>query len=411
MPSIEGLRRRRKRQKGRFKTPLTVGVILLWAEDHRQRTGAWPTVRCGRVLAAPDETWFNIDQCLRKGLRNLPGGRSLPRLLVRLRGHRHLTRPPGLTEDEIAAWAEEHHARTGDWPTQHSGPVEGRPGEDWQNIDSALSAGRRGLPGGDSLPRLLERRFGARSMAAVPALTLERIAAWADDHRARTGKWPAIKSGPVALSPDDTWCAVDDALRRGNRGLPGGSSLARLLTRLRGARNHTALPSLTEEEVLAWADDHKARTGNFPTQRSGAVLAAPGEVWNGVDDALRKGRRGLPGGDSVSKLLARHGRKARHAQPAEARRKPWSEARRLARRPKPRPPRRPPAPRLTESDVLRHADEHKSRTGRWPQAHSGPVLSAAGENWRKIDNALRLGLRGLPGGDTLARLLRRSGRS
>ena len=63
---------------------------------------------------------------------------------------------------------------------------------------------------------------------------------------------------------------------------------------------------------------------------SGAVLVAPGELWNGIDNALRKGSRGLAGGDSVSKLLARHGRKARHAQPAGARRKPWSEARRLA---------------------------------------------------------------------------------
>ena len=34
----------------------------------------------------------------------------------------------------------------------------------------------------------------------------------------------------------------------------------------------------------------------------------------------------------------------------------------------------------------------------------------AGETWSKVDLALCLGLRGLPGGDTLPRLLRRSGR-
>jgi hypothetical protein len=33
-----------------------------------------------------------------------------------------------------------------------------------------------------------------------------------------------------------------------------------------------------------------------------------------------------------------------------------------------------------------------------------------GETWSKVDLALCLGLRGLPGGDTLRRLLRRSGR-
>src|SRR5436309_2785155 len=50
----------RRRKKGRFKTPLTPTVILLWAQDHLQRTGQWPTVRCGQVLASPEESWFNI---------------------------------------------------------------------------------------------------------------------------------------------------------------------------------------------------------------------------------------------------------------------------------------------------------------------------------------------------------------
>src|SRR4051794_32304464 len=146
-----------KRRKGRFKTPLTVPVILLWAQDHLQRTGEWPTVRCGRVLAAPEETWINIDTCLRQGHRGLPGGDSLPRLLVRLRGHRNLTYPPVLTEEDIAAWAQEHYGRTGDWPTQNSGPVEGHPGESWANINAALLEGRRGFPGGASLAKFLER--------------------------------------------------------------------------------------------------------------------------------------------------------------------------------------------------------------------------------------------------------------
>jgi hypothetical protein len=39
-----------------------------------------------------------------------------------------------------------------------------------------------------------------------------------------------------------------------------------------------------------------------------------------------------------------------------------------------------------------------------------PVAEAPGETWSKVDVALCLGLRGLPGGDTLLKLLRRSGR-
>ena len=274
----------------------------------------WPTAHSGEVLADLREKWCNIDQCLRLGFRGLPGDDSLATLLVRERGHRNLTYPPDLTEEMIAAWAVAHRDRTGDWPAQGSGAVEGQPWEFWANIDHSLLTGHRGLPGGSSLARFLERRFGVRNLATVPTLSEKQIVAWADEHRQRTGRWPAIKSGPVAASPGETWAAVDDALRRGTRGLPGGSSLVQLLVQHREVRNHVRLPPLTVEGVLSWADDHHARTGQWPTKTSGPVLAAPGELWQGINNALKRGRRGFRGGGSLSRLLAEHGRKRRPAR-------------------------------------------------------------------------------------------------
>jgi hypothetical protein len=67
-----------------------------------------------------------------------------------------------------------------------------------------------------------------------PPLTVAEILRWADAHRRRTGAWPGVTSGPVAGAPGETWPALDKALRRGGRGLPGGGSLARLLRRERG---------------------------------------------------------------------------------------------------------------------------------------------------------------------------------
>jgi hypothetical protein len=69
---------------------------------------------------------------------------------------------------------------------------------------------------------------------------------------------------------------------------------------------------------------------------------------------------------------------------------------------------RPPKTPLTAAQILAWADEHRGRTGAWPTLTSGPVAGAAGqETWQRLDNALRQGVRGLPGGDSLARLLRR----
>src|SRR5262245_47183839 len=63
-------------------------------------------------------------------------------------------------------------------------------------------------------------------------------------------------------------------------------------------------------------------------------------------------------------------------------------------------------PPLTAEQIVVWADAHKARTGLWPKKTSGPVKAGyLGDNWLKIDNALKLGLRGLDGGSTLARLL------
>jgi hypothetical protein len=88
---------------------------------------------------------------------------------------------PRLTVEQILAWAEAHHARTGDWPGVACGPVCEAPGESWPALDKALHDGWRGLPGGDSLARLLVRRG------------------------CRTGLW----AGPTAWT-----AAEDDLLRR-----------------------------------------------------------------------------------------------------------------------------------------------------------------------------------------------------
>src|SRR5262249_11074482 len=95
------------------------------------------------------------------------------------------------------------------------------------------------------------------------------------------------------------------ALQRGERGLPGGSSLARLLAAERGARNQAGLPPLTVERILAWADAHHARTGRWPTEVSGPIPEAPGETWGRIRHALSRGYRGFPGGSSLSRLLGR----------------------------------------------------------------------------------------------------------
>ena len=107
-------------------------------------------------------------------------------------------------------------------------------------------------------------------------------------------------SGAVSGVPGETWSAVEQALTKGLRGLPGGSSLGRLLDEHRPQRCR----ELTVETILAWADAYHAATGRWPNRASGPIIEAPFPLtWSAIDTALRKGHHGLPGGISIARLL------------------------------------------------------------------------------------------------------------
>ncbi|MDB5310849.1 MAG: hypothetical protein JWO38_5051 [Gemmataceae bacterium] len=358
---------------------LTPAQILAWADAYYARTGNWPRQDSGPIPEAPGEAWEPVDQALLVGCRGLPGGSSLARLLQAERGVRNPADVPRLEHWEILIWADNHFDRTGRWPTAGSGPIPEAPGERWSAVDTALRAGTRGLPGSDSLARLLTRRRGTRTPGGRPPLTAEQILAWADAHHRRTGDWPTAGSGPIPEAPGEGWYAVSRALTAGHRGLPGGSSLPQFLEAERGVRNPAAVPPLTAEQILGWADAHHARTGKWPTAGSGRVSGVPGETWSAVAAALETGVRGLPRGGSLAKFLAEHRGVRNHMA----------------------------LPPITVEQILTWADAHHARTGEWPTGKGGPIPDAPGETWKAVEAALAAGLRGLPGGETLARLLAR----
>lgn len=227
-------------KKRRTKPEIRVYTLLTWADNHFARWGHWPNRNSGHVEDAPEENWSAIDQALTKGVRGFSGGDSLARFLARHRDVRNIHGLVQLSIHQILVWADAHHARTGSWPGVESGEIPEAPGEKWQGIQHALSHGGRGLLGGDSLARLLIRYRHARKNKHQPRLTEQLILRWADKHHRLTGRWPTVHCGAVAGVPHETWNGLHQALAHGNRGLPGGSSLAKLLSRDRGVLTRRA---------------------------------------------------------------------------------------------------------------------------------------------------------------------------
>ena len=208
-----------------------------------------------------------------------------------------------LTVATILAWADAYHRRLGRWPTRQAGLVNGVAGETWRAVDEALRYGYRGLGSGSSIARLLAKHRNVPNRMAKPPLSRHFILRWADAHHQRSGRWPNSKFGPVTEAPHETWRGIDQALRQGWRGLRRGASLAQLLAQARRARNRVNLPRLEIPKILRWASEHYRACGAWPSQTSGAVGSMPGETWGSLNQALRYGYRGLPGGLTLARLL------------------------------------------------------------------------------------------------------------
>jgi hypothetical protein len=359
------------------KPPHTVTQILRWCDEFHKAHGRWPTSDDGTVAGTPEESWQAIDAALARGNRGLPGGTTLAKLLLERRDRPHWHLPPDLTITQVLRLADAHFRRTAAWPTSHdTAPIPKAPsGLTWAAVETALNRGTRGLPGGTSLANFLEKHGRSRNRIGVPHFTEEDILKWADEHHKRTGAWPKTDDGLI-WGTKETWSAVETALFKGQRGWPGGDTLAKLLARRRGVRNRGDLPRLTVRQVKAWALAHKARTGNWPQGHDGAIPEAPGETWMSVQRALQSGGRGFPGGDSLARLLAREcGRKNRSVVVP-----------------------------LTLKKIRAWVLMHHARTGIWPKAKSGQI-AGTDETWSAVANALSKGTRGLPGGTTLPRFV------
>lgn len=358
--------------------PLSVEQVLQWADDFRQKTGRWPQRKKHRHLEpAPDITWFSIDTHLRRGTRGLPAVGGLASFLDKHRNVRNKADAPPVTINEILAWADEHHERTGQWPSSQSGPVHDVPNENWMSLNEALKFGRRGLRTRTTLANLLAKHRGKPHPFHLPKLTERKILQWANAHFKHTGAFPYGKAGLLIDQPGEKWSAIDAALQCGSRGLPGGDTLRKLLTRKCKRYGQLRNMPLKRLNILEWAAEHHERTGKLPTARSGKVRDQLGESWDAIDASLRAGTRNMLGGSSLAEFLDDHYR---------------PEHRALGRR-------------LTEDMIWQWAQDFRGRVGRWPTTKSAYTDPSRSEKWSLIDEALRKGHRGLPGGSSLRKLI------
>ncbi|MCO5166653.1 MAG: hypothetical protein M9894_09835 [Planctomycetes bacterium] len=216
--------------------PLTDAQVAEWAKAFEAKHGRWPTRKDGQIDGAPaGETWGRIAAALEQGLRQLEARTSLPAFLSEVCG----APEPGsvrraMTVERILELAQDHHRRTGSWPTASTrDPVLEATGDSWSRIDRALITGGRGLPR-TTLAKLLRKHQGVINANRPGPLDEATIWEWAVAHQRRTGRFPTRTSGPVHGVPGESWGALDGALKHRCRGLARGETLRQFLDRMVG---------------------------------------------------------------------------------------------------------------------------------------------------------------------------------
>lgn len=160
-----------------------------------------------------------------------------------------------------------------------------------------------------------------------------------------------------------TWWSIHQALTKGLRGLPGGSSLAKERDALVGARRRGRL---TRQGIIDAVMAHHRDHGSWPRFTTTGTISGLGYSWSGVGRALRDGRvASFPKGSSFTKLVMEcQGRSA-------------------------------PAP-LTIAMVRKAVRAFYEANGTWPSRSAPGEVPVIGGKWMTLGTALSEGLRGLP---------------
>jgi len=359
------------------KPDFTMNVIEAAILEYHRQHGTYPQPLNGDATAyfGYPETWAAVDCALVQGIRGLPGKDSLFQVAFRLG---LVGGKPSLTIVKIQAAITAFHKDQGTHPNEKSGDATAYFGypETWSAVQAAAYHGVRGLPGGSTLITI------AREMGLVkgkPPLNMPLVKKAISSFYKEHGIHPNGASGDATayFGYSETWGAVQSALKKGYRGLPGGKTLVEVAIQMGLHQKREPLTkAILRRAIHKFYDEH----GFPPTAESGDATAYFGYqvMWRTIDSCIRYGNRGLSKGGSLAQVV--RDMKLRLVKPP-----------------------------LSEEIVGQAISSFRSDHGKIPHEKSGDATAYFGypETWSAVGSCCRLGLRGLPGGTTLAKMAKR----
>ena len=214
----------------------------------------------------------------------------------------------GLTLEEVHAEMAAFYRRHGTFPSRSSGRCETLP-LTYHQLNTYLYRGKRGLPGRSSVAleaKVVAEKLGIEVIDTHSPLTIGQIHQEIRHYRKTRGQFPTRASGYIP-GLRTTWKALDHALLGGNRELSKSSLTKEIVVvaeQLGQKVRKLCKPALRLSQVHEAIVAHRRRTGRFPTVDSGRSPELDAD-WRSVNMALSQGLRGLPGGSSLSREVAK----------------------------------------------------------------------------------------------------------
>lgn len=252
-------------------------VICEW---HRER-GMWPSKstkgRCDRLRVS----WGTIhDNLVKKGT-------SLAAVVARLSNQSY--RKKNWTITELERLVLSHYERCGEWPSLATQGFAPETTMSWTAISERLRNN------GSSLAMIVAKL--ANTTYKHEEFTMRQFEEMITEEHERSGNWPTDNSKGYAPGTTLSWCAVGVRLRK------LGTTLSCVVDRLSG---RTPLrQKLSEQLIEKWVIDWMRHTGMEPGPKTEGTIPGTSLSWANINDNLKYGKRGLPGGDSLTKMVAR----------------------------------------------------------------------------------------------------------
>lgn len=379
-----------------------VRAVLKYAEKHGGRI---PTGTSGDASEEFGfcETWAKVDKAGRNGGRGLPKGFTLRVAATEANLIQH---KPLLTKERVLSAVAAYFADHGKHPNLNSGDAANYFGfpTTWAAVTNAGLSGARGLPKGFSL---LQAAYELGIATEKPKLSPEMVRNAVQKYFEEHGVRPTQRSGEASkwFGFEETWLCVEQAGRQGCRGLPKGLTLAQVAQELGLISEEPGLsPSIVLDAVRRFAEEHGGETPFHTSGDASSYFGYP-ETWRRVNDAGRLGARGLPKKftlrEAARTLNLCHNAPVIVSSTDAAKKESCNDHVSVNS-----------AGEWSLADIVtavkKYALEHD---GCAPTSRSGDATSYLGRSatWLTLDQELRSGDRGLPGGLSLAKIARAEG--